>query len=64
MSKRVSPRSKSVEEDAAWIDTVADPRKAAMYDKYIRQHERRLRQLERELRGDIVPGDFDGGYDE
>ena len=64
MSKRVSPKSKSVEADAAWLDTMADPSKAAAYDKYIRQHERRIRRLERELRGDVVPGDFDGGYDE
>lgn len=32
------------------------------YDAYVREHNRRLRQLEREARGIVVPGDHDGGY--
>lgn len=32
------------------------------YETYLRQHNARLRRLEREARGEQVPGDYDGGY--
>ena len=41
-----------------------DPKKAKAYDEYVKDHERRLRRLEREARGEVVPGDYDNGYDE
>ncbi len=68
MSKRVFPSSKKTkhaeEADAFFLGVAINPKKAEAYDRYIRDHERRLRRLEREARGEIVPGDYDKGYDE
>lgn len=34
------------------------------HQKYLREHAKRLKQLERIARGEQVPGDYDGGYDD
>lgn len=31
------------------------------YNKWLRQHQAELRRLEREARGELVPGDYDSG---
>ena len=67
MSKRVFPKNKdrNAEGEAAfWHEQAVNPKKAEAYDKYVREHERRLRRLQREARGEVVPGDYDNGYDE
>jgi hypothetical protein len=68
MSKRVFPSSQKAkhaeEAEAFWMERDLDPKKAKAYDEYVKDHERRLRRLEREARGEVVPGDYDMGYDE
>lgn len=46
------------------MDQLSDPVKGKAYDKYLRDHERRIRRLQREAKGEFVPGDYDNGYDE
>ena len=36
--------------------------KVREYERYMKEHQTRLRRLEREAAGDFVPGDYDGGY--
>lgn len=33
------------------------------HEAYIKEHAKRLKRLEREQRGEWVPGDYDGGYE-
>ncbi len=40
-----------------------DKKGLAKYQSYLKSHAARLRKLEREAAGEIVPGDYDGGYD-
>jgi len=66
MSKRVFPKANRNEEGEAafWHEQAVNPQKAKAYDKYLRDHERRIRRLQREAKGEFVPGDYDNGYDE
>lgn len=38
------------------------PEEKRRYRDYLKEHQRTLRRLEREARGEFVPGDYDASY--
>lgn len=50
-------------QDSWHLENLTNPKAKKAYDKYLKDHARRLRQLERELAGEAIPGD-ERNYDE
>lgn len=51
---------KLTDEELEWHENLSrDPKKNREYEKYVKEHAKRLRRLKRELDGVSVPGDYD-----
>lgn len=57
-----SKRFQNADDYANGLKMAGKKQELREYDAYVKEHSRRIRQLERELRGIQVPGDHDGGY--
>ncbi len=61
----MSKKKRYTEELEEWhIGMAEDPKKSSKYESYLKEHQKRLRRLQREAAGVMTPGDYDGGYDE
>ncbi len=59
------PESKKLTDTTNYANNLqmkGDKEKLKQHAAYVKEHERRIRQLQREARGIFVPGDHDGGY--
>lgn len=60
-----SPKKKMMERNGVPVIVRMMEEKPELVDKYeayLKEHQKRLRRLEREARGESVPGDYDEGY--